>query len=85
MIRHGTLHDALALRLSTRECSLASSCHKKAQAAQEEPLSIWCLWCFLWLRSNPAVGMDVARISPVEARFFKHRTRLNPVILLLAG
>jgi hypothetical protein len=27
------------------------------------------------------VGMDVAQVSAVDACFFKHRTRLNPVIL----
>src|SRR6476620_4281590 len=72
------------LSLSTCGCSLASSCHKRAQEAQKESLSISCLLGFLWLRSNPVEGMDVARISPVDARFFKHRTRLNPVILLFS-
>src|SRR6185503_14495643 len=74
-----------AFTLSMFECSLASSCHKKAQEHKRSRSRYLCVLRFLWLRSKPAEGMDVARIPPSHARFFKLRTRLNPVILLQAA
>jgi hypothetical protein len=55
--------------LSARECSLASSCHKKAQEEQKEPLSFLCILCLFVAKTYPPLGMHVARVSTDEPSF----------------
>src|ERR1044072_3570474 len=77
MIARRRSRNELVSRLSACECSLASSCHKRAQT-QKRTRSRFCAFhAFFWL----IPGMDVAQANAVEPCFFAHRTRLNPVIL----
>jgi hypothetical protein len=54
---------------------------QKSASSTARAVVVFVPFALFVAKDESLVGMVVARISAIDARFFEHRTRLNPVIL----